>query len=129
MITVFHAVLCADVITDSRTGQVSYIKVIETVTAPSLPITVRGASLGLLCRSSTLTPNMVRLDVIAPDNSSVNIMMFTAELTNAPYKILINIDQMLFATEGPHALLISCKEANVWKSVASIPINVVYQQQ
>jgi len=125
MISVFHSVLCSDAITDSRSGQISYVKVIDTVNAQQFPIALKGVVLGMLCRSVTLEPSAVRIDLVAPDNTTMNIMMFKADITSAPHKILINIEQLPFTMEGLHTLLVSCKDTNVWKAVASTPINVI----
>lgn len=127
VVTVFHSVLCSDITIDSRSGQISYFKIIDTVTAPSLPVSIKGAYVGALCQSSETTPVMVRLALFAPDNNATLLKEFSATFTEAPQKLLVQLEQILLMQQGAHRILLLIKNEKDWHSVASMPILVQSQ--
>ena len=129
MLSIHQAVLCSDIINDSRTGQLSYIKVIESVSAPTLPVVIKGACIGFLCSPLTPEPHATRIDLVYPDKTTINVKAFTVELSKPFHKVVIKISNLVFSMEGVHTLLFSCKNLSNWKSVASLPINVILTSQ
>ncbi|MFW5488408.1 MAG: DUF6941 family protein [Desulfovibrio sp.] len=125
MLTVFHSVLCGDTLTDTRTGQVSYIKVIESINTPRFPAAIQGAFIGMLCQADADgVPSTVRIDLVAPDKTALPLKQFELSLTATPQKVLIRLEQILFAQPGMHVALISTNIGKVWKPLASMPIIV-----
>lgn len=124
MLTIFHSVFCADVLADSRTGQVSYFKIIDSLTAPSLPLNIKGPYVGALCQAPSDGNTSVRLDLMAPDNTAINLKSFEASFTGGPQKILIQLENVLFAQEGMHQILISSPNGTQWQALATMPVHV-----
>ncbi len=126
MLTIFHTVLCADTLTDTRTGQVSYIKVIDGINTPQLPAVVRGAFIGMQCQATENTPHSLRIDLAAPDKTALHLKQFDISLPVTPQKVLVRLDQLIFTQQGMHLILISSHMENTWKVMASMPI-IVHQ--
>lgn len=128
MLTVFHAVLCADALTDTRSSQVSYIKVIDSINTPQLPAVVRGAFIGMQCQATDNTPHTLRIDLAAPDKTALHLKQFDISFPPAPQKVLIRLEQLLFSQPGLHLILVSIQSKDAWKPVASMPI-IVHQAE
>jgi hypothetical protein len=124
MLTIFHSVLCGDTLTDTRTGQVSYIKVIDGVNTPQFPAAIQGAFVGMLCQGQDGVPSIVRIDLVGPDKTALHLKQFELSLTTTPQKVLIRLEQMLFAQAGMHMILVSVKADAGWKALASMPLIV-----
>lgn len=124
ILSIFHAILCSDITTDSRTGQTSYFKVIDTITTPKLPLGINGPFLGALCQGHTTKPVSLRLDLLAPDNSIININEFSVTFTNTPQKLIVQLGRILFAHSGPHQIILSFQESEAWQAAASMPVLV-----
>lgn len=125
MLALAHAMLCSDIIVDSQSGQVSYIKVLEKVTSAKLPISLADAKIGTLWQSDTEQTVQVRVDLLSPDNKAVCLRTFAVQFKAALQKVHININQMLLAQEGMHILALSVKQQKGWIAMARMPLSVV----
>ncbi len=124
MLSLFHAVLCADVLTDSRSGQISYIRLIDTLNTPHVPVRLSRAYVGMLGQGLPDKKEALRLDLVGPDSTAINLKTFEAVFSGSAQKILIQLEDILFSQGGGHQILCSTRVKDKWQPLAALPVFV-----
>lgn len=128
MLKIHHALLCQDAIIDSQTGQISYIKVIDSLKATGLPVHIKGLKLASLWSGDIDQQIRLVIRFTSPSQSSVPIGDFTIKFSKSNQKIIYNINKLPILEYGTHLLEVSGTCENGESDAFQILFDIVQQQ-